>query len=182
MGVMDIIVFMGVVFALIPALQGLGFDTRIFGRDTPVNANTAGQFVPKWRWWLVLVVALLALIASTYNIFTEGFSEKNWLEYSRNKLQQVRNKTFTNEKIELDGMNIHDCVLVNSTLIYRGKKPFIYQHNKISGTVLVQVTYGPQQGGMVLVPEISGDPMCVQEPTKCVFQGITDDGKPMPPY
>ena len=57
----DVFVVLGSLAALIPALQAIGIDTRLFGRGTPMSAEVSGQQpIAKWRWWLVLIFATLA--------------------------------------------------------------------------------------------------------------------------
>jgi hypothetical protein len=80
----------------------------------------------------------------------EQDAAQTWLYSARNDLQEIRNRNFANEEIELDGKHLHDCVLENSTLIYRGTKPYIVEHNQVVGTLRIKVTYGPQFYGLGL--------------------------------
>jgi hypothetical protein len=166
--------------ALVAILDYFGIKPTqpLWGLSMPLSHN----------WKLIMMIGLVfaSLAMSGMSLYLnyskKDLSEDAWFKMQRSELAEVRNETFVNQIIEIDGKNFHDNVLQNSTLIYRGTKPFRYEHNQILGSILVKVTSGPQQAGMVLVPFISDDPTCVQDRTRCVFQGIMADGKKMPSF
>ncbi len=63
---LDILVGLGAIAAIIAILPALGFDIRIFGWKKDMNPSAP---VPKWRWWLVMVIACLSLLGTGFNLY-----------------------------------------------------------------------------------------------------------------
>lgn len=143
-----------------------------------------GTAMPKpilpFKWLEILLI--IGFLFSGFSLYTSyhnaPLTEKEWMNLTKT-LEQVRNRSFTNQEIELDGKDIRDCTIINATLIYRGKKPFVLDHDNFGGTLAVKITDGPQQNGFALIYLL--DYPC-SHGTKCDFYAITSDGKPMPPY
>jgi hypothetical protein len=175
---LDTIVALGAIAAIIAILPPLGIDIRIFGRKRSIPS--VGSSIPRWRWWLVMVIACMSLLGTGYSLYTKSTpTEKEWLEMVRDgHLKQIRNQNLPDQVIELDGKDIRDCQFLNPTFIYRGEKPFILDHNQFSGHVVVKVTYGPQQAGMALAALFN--PIC--QSIRCDFYGVTSKLEPMPSH
>jgi hypothetical protein len=139
------------------------------------------KWAEKQEWRVVLLLIALTMQGRVLWDFEKKteLPREEWMSVQRKNLEEVRNQTFTNQEIELDGKHLHDCNLVNSTLIYRGKKPYVFEHNLITGTLSVKVTDGPQQGGMALFGLLAD---ACKPPVQCIFQAITPDGQPMPTH
>jgi|GEM_PF-6167632 len=52
-------------------------------------------------------------------------------------LPKVTNKTFTNERVVLDGKHFEDCIFTNVTLIYNGTDRFGLRHNRFRSSITV---------------------------------------------
>lgn len=119
----DIIIVLGAIAAFIPALQGLGVDTRIFGRGAPVSADTVGRAIPKWRWWLVLIIASLALVGTIYNTLNTSRSPSEVVHFPKTDIEHlkyVHGKHYVNEEVRVDGIHFDSCTFDNVTLTYDG--------------------------------------------------------------
>ena|SRR5437773_2368247 len=144
----DIILVLGALAAFIPALQGLGVDTRIFGRGTPLIAEGSGKGLPKWRWWLVFVIAVLALVASSANIYLS--SNHDPLKFSRTTKEKIYGKTFRNEKVLLDGKSFEKVIFENVTYVVNGTAPFDLVNCTFSGSIQISTDSDSVAAGLLL--------------------------------
>ena len=112
-------------------------------------------------------------------------SYKEWWE-DRKILEQVLNRHFgPDDIVELDGKNIHDCSFDGSTLIYRGKRPFYWNHNSMKGNMKIRFVDGPGQAAAALMMILLTSHPCVpgdQLLGKCDIYAIDKDEKPMPEH
>lgn len=129
---------------------------------------------------ILFIISFSSSVYGLYRIRQINITYEGWMDATRANLKEVRNQTFSNEVIELDGKHLHDCVLQNSTLIYRGKQPYILEHNTILGTIRIKVTYGPQMSGLALVYALKD--VCNTNPAPCSFEGVTPDLQPLPHF
>jgi hypothetical protein len=136
------------------------------------------------------VLVFAGLVASSIGWYTtydamNTASYREWFE-DRKVLAQVLNRHFSpDDVIELDGKNIHDCSFDSSTLIYRGKRPFYWNHNTMAGYMKIKVVDGPGQSaaGLMMIlmtshPCLPGD----QGKGKCDLYAVDQDLKPMPEH
>jgi hypothetical protein len=114
-----------------------------------------------------------------------GGNAKRWMEFRRS-LEQVYNRNFgPDDVIELDGKNIHDCNVVGSTIIYRGKQPFYWNHNNMTGNIKIKYLDGPGFSGSALFRIMLESYPCVPTGNNggtCAFDVIDQDGKSLGPH
>jgi len=96
------------------------------------------------------VIVVLGFLLSGFSLYMSysntRIGVKEWEEQINSSLEPVRDKTFTNEQVELDGKEFDDCTFRSPTLIYRGKKPFHFRNLKIeanSHPIQMKVVQGP---------------------------------------
>ena len=86
----------------------------------------------------------------------------------------VAKKTFTNERILLDGHAYRNCTFENVTFVFNGTSPFEFSRNKINGTMRfasdnpsVQGTFNWFRGfGLINQVEFTNDSGSIIEPPK----------------
>ena len=104
--------------------------------------------------WLLVIGFLLA----SFSIFTAWSTitiptPSAWDE-EYNHLELVRLQTFSNQEVELDGKQFNSCHFINVTFVYRGLKPFVFDHNDINAggyQVRINIVKGPQSSGAELI-------------------------------
>jgi hypothetical protein len=120
---------MGTLVALIQAgIWAIGLISlmvRIFrgDRQTPNWVFSNRFFVP------VLVLGCLASAYSLYlNYRNRPISPDAWAGY---KKEAIVGKTYTQERVILDGHSFVDCKFDKVTLVYNGTAPFAFTHNTL---------------------------------------------------
>lgn len=93
--------------------------------------------IPKWGVFssnkAIGVIIVFGLIATGISFYL-NYRERPW-EYRRGEnLIEVRNRTYKNEKVVLDGHRYQDCVFENVTFVYNGTADIDFSHNKIGGS------------------------------------------------
>jgi hypothetical protein len=133
---------------------------------------------------MVIASFLLSGFSFYWSYHIAPLSPKEWME-SRNHLQPVYNRNFgPDDVIELDGKNIHDCNFVSSTIIYRGKQSYYWNHNHMAGNIKVNFLDGPAFSGSTLLRTMMESYPCVPGNTggTCTIDVIDQDGKSLGPH
>lgn len=141
----------------------------------------------RWPLWVMLGLVLVGWSAVLFHwLVTPGLpTSKQWSE-SAKTLKPITFKDFSNEDVELDGKRFDDCTFNGTTLIYRGKQPFVIEHSRLIG-VRVKMLDGPPSAGAQIVLGILED-TCKGKERACditsvsSFLMIIDEGKNKVPY
>jgi hypothetical protein len=147
----DILIALGALAAIISALPSLGVDVRIFGRGKVVKA-TVEVGIPKWRWWLVVAIASLALIASSINLYRN--SHRDALHFPVRDKEKIYGKMFRNEKVLLDGKSFEKVTFENVTYLVNGTAPFDLVNCTFSGSIQISTDSDSVASGLLLSKEL----------------------------
>lgn len=82
------------------------------------------------RLWPV-ILGLVLTVANLAPLFTPTGSRSNEWRAMEGRLEIIRNQTFVNEEIALDGKNFLDCKFIGVSFAYRGLSPFLLTHSTI---------------------------------------------------
>jgi hypothetical protein len=93
---------------------------------------------------LASLVFIVWILARTTELFSSQF--KAYTDIPLNSLEQVTNRTFENETIDVDGKDFRNCTFTNVTLVFKGEKTSAFQFSLFLGTLHV-VTNNPSIGG-----------------------------------
>jgi hypothetical protein len=161
------------------------------GSEVAVADPSAPQSTAQKKTALVVAVVIFAITfsASAFSLYwsfhTARLSPKQWM-VERGKLEHVYNRNFgPDDVIELDGKNIHDCNFIGSTIIYRGNRPFYWNHNSMQGNIKVKFLDGPAFSGSALLRIMMEAYPCVPAGNNggtCSIDVIDQDGKSLGPH
>lgn len=123
------------------------------------------------RFWPVVVGILLAV--STWALNTRPAEE---IRYQSVEREEVANKTFTNEIVQLDGKRFRRCVFENVRLQFAGVKPFDLVDVQFRGTVQLESGSKPLNDALKLAALIHSQSSEVE------YGEVDPDGRQVPHY
>jgi hypothetical protein len=115
----DLYFLISTILALI-ALLGVDWE-MVLGR---VSMNSRGRQILL----LILIVGSLAMNAMGWYRFGSVLSSDEWNNYRK---EAVVGKSFTQERVLLDGRSFSDCTFDKVTLVFNGTAPFDFVHNTL---------------------------------------------------
>jgi hypothetical protein len=131
------------------------WQVKIMKRQQSPTAleNQSAQKFRYLKYWPIGVMFVIMFLNWIPYYLNSMPTSGQWEKY-KGSLELIRNKTFTNQELELDGKDIENCTLINTTLIYRGKRPFILMNdimNLSHHPVEVKIVDGPAMTGAAMV-------------------------------
>ena len=106
-----------------------------------MTRDAAVPGTPARRYWPIAVMALLLLgawapfLISRYSEpDTTAETESDWTNY---KPTLIRERTYENQTVALDGYHYQDCHFINVTFEYNGTTPVMITYNKIQGSMVL---------------------------------------------
>lgn len=140
-------------------LIALGFwQVRIMQQQQQGNPSTGEVARRNYKQYWPIAAMFVIMLFNWIPYYLNSTSDKaptttQWEKY-RGSLEVIRDKTFTNQELELDGKDIENCTLVSTTLVYRGKRPFVFAHNKLDlnlHPIEIKIVNGPAMTGATII-------------------------------
>jgi hypothetical protein len=175
------------VFAGISATADFLAILRVIGIGNAVEGSEVRTPRKLAKRNLILPVLLFALTMGIlgyvfYRTHDIPLSPTEWME-ARKQYTEVFNHTFgPDDVVELDGKNIHDNHFISSTIVYRGKLPFYWNHNTMEGKMRFKFVDGPAQQAAAMVHFAQTSLPCMASMDACSYEAVDENLNPMPPH
>lgn len=161
--------------------------------STGLIATFLVLFSGAWLNWIIIIglfLLSLVLIAIAFLIGNANTNNVNLPNFPDEPLVEIRNRTYANDKVLLDGFDYIDCTFINVKFIYNGTASVGFSHNTMQGSVLfssesmsIQTTASLLKGLGIIKPEIpvfddNHKPLDRVNPPKFMSSDEDDDKKP----
>ena|ERR1051326_728802 len=125
-----LLAFFGVDYQLVRGRLAMASNSRLKAIVTPI-----------------LILASLAISSYGFYFNRRSPSPDQWQYERTHSLEDVSQKHFENEEIQMDGKAFHDDTFNNVTFLYDGLHPVTFSHNRVTGHMVLRIRQGAQATG-----------------------------------
>jgi hypothetical protein len=134
-------------YFIVSALLGI---LALLGMDWKLVLGRVSMKPSQFREILLLIAVVGSLVMSSIGWYSLSHI-KRYRSTPLDKMEVFYGKTYTNEKVELDGKDFQKCQFTNVTLVYHGTDGFGLEHNAFNGGLYIETDDNGSAGLLYLL-------------------------------